>query len=174
MNDSLVYLTTATLILAAIALIAQTIFLLGLLKSVKAVQQNVNQLLPRAEAFLNEAEKALADGRKQIADVSAKANSVMISANEILDLSRTQVLRVDDLMADATGRAKVQMERVELMLDDTLNRVQDTVAAVQGNILKPIREANAVAAGLRTAFQTLLKGNRSSVAQATQDEEMFI
>ena len=77
-------------------------------------------------------------------------------------------------MTDATGRAKIQMERVELMLDDTLNRVQDTVAAVQGNILKPIREVNAVAAGFRTAIQTLLKGGRPSVAQATTDEEMFI
>ena len=174
MNDSLVYLTTATLILAALALIAQTVFILGLLKSVKAVQQNVSQIIPKAEAFLEAAEKALVDGRKQINEISANANAIMTNANEILDISRMQVVRVDALMTDATGRAKVQMERVELMLDDTLNRVQDTVAAVQGNILKPIREVNAVTAGFRTAIQTLLKGGRPSVAQATADEEMFI
>ena len=174
MNDSLVYLTTATLILAGIALIAQTIFIMGLLKSVKELQRSVSHLLPRAEAFFAASENALAESRKQIAEISAIANSLMTNANEILDLSRKQVVRVDELMADATGRARVQMERVELMLDDTFNRVQDTVAAVQGNILKPIREVNAVAAGFRTAIQTLLKSGRSSVAQATTDEEMFI
>ncbi len=174
MNDSLVYLTTATLILAAIALIAQTVFLMGLLKSVKAVQQKLSELLPKAESFLDSAEKTLVDSRKQIADVSANANAVMATATEILDITHAQVVRVDGLMNDASSRAKVQMERVELMLDDTLNRVQDTVSAVQGNILKPIREVNAVANGIRTAIQTLAKGGRPSVAQATSDEEMFI
>ena len=174
MSDSLVYLTTATLIVAVIALIAQAIFIFSLVKSVKAVQQNVSHLVPRAEALMDASEKALVEGRKQIAEISAITNSVMTNANEILNLSRVQVVRVDELMADATGRARVQMERVELMLDDTLTRVHDTVATVQGNILKPIREVNAVAAGFRVAIQTLLKSGRSSVAQATTDEEMFI
>ena len=174
MNDSLVYLTTATLIVAAVALIAQTLFLLGLYKSAKAVQQRLSVLAPRAESFLDSAEKTLADGRKQIAEVSAKANSVMVNANEILEISRTQIVRVDDLLADASGRARVQMDRVELMLDDTLSRVQETVSTVQGSILKPIREINAVATGFRTAFQTFVRGGRPSVAQATADEEMFI
>ena len=159
---------------AAIALIAQTIFIMGLLKSVKTVQQHLTRLLPRAEAFLDSAEKTLVDGRKQIADISVQANSFLNRANEIVDLSHAQVVRVDTFMGDAAGRARVQMDRVELMLDDSLNRVQDTVAAVHGTILKPIREVNAVAAGFRTAFQTLVKSGRSSVAQATTDEEMFI
>ena len=174
MNDSLVYLTTATLIVATVALIAQALFIFGFYKSAKAVQQRLSVLAPRAESFLDSAEKTLADGRKQIAEVSANANSVMAKANEILEISRTQVVRVDDLMADASGRARVQMDRVELMLDDTLSRVQETVRTVQGSILKPIREINAVAAGFRTAFQTFAKGGRPSVAQATSDEEMFI
>jgi hypothetical protein len=174
MNDNLVYLTTATLILAAIALIAQTVFLMGLLKSVKAVQGKLSELLPKAEAFLVSAEKTLADSRKQIADVSANANAVMATATQILDITHAQVVRVDGLVTDATGRAKVQMDRVELMLDDTLSRVQDTVISVQGNIMRPIREVNAVANGIRTALQALSKGGRPSVAQATSDEEMFI
>lgn len=174
MNDSLVYLTTATLIVAVVALIAQTLFMLGLFKSAKEIQQRLAVLVPRAEAFLDTAEKTLADGRKQIAEVSANANAVMTNANEILAISHAQVVRVDELLADASGRARVQMDRVELMLDDTLSRVQATVNTVQGSILKPVREINAVAAGFRTAFQTFLKGGRPSVAQATTDEEMFI
>ena len=174
MNDSLVYLTTATLIVALVALIVQTVFIFGLVKLAKEIQQKLSTLVPRAESFLDTAEKTIADGRKQIAEVSAGANAVMTKANEILEISRAQVVRVDDLMTDASGRARVQMDRVELMLDDTLGRVQETVVTVQGSILKPIREINAVAAGLRTAFQTLARGGRPSVAQATSDEEMFI
>ena len=174
MNDSLVYLTTATLIVALVALIAQTVFVFGLIKSAKAIQQKVSVLVPRAESFLNTAEKTIADGRKQIAEVSANANAVIAQADEILKISRTQVVRVDELMTDATGRARIQMDRVELMLDDTFSRVQETVHTVQGSILQPVREVNAVAAGFRAAFQTFVKGGRPSVAQATSDEEMFI
>lgn len=174
MNDSLVYLTTATLIVAVVAMIAQTLFIFSLYKSAKAVQQRLSVLAPRAESFLDNAEKTIAEGRKQIAEVSANANAVMAQANQILQISRTQVVRVDDLLADASGRARIQMDRVELLLDDTFSRVQETVHAVQGNILKPIREINAVAAGFRTAFQTYVKRGRPSVAQATTDEEMFI
>jgi hypothetical protein len=45
---------------------------------------------------------------------------------------------------------------------------------VQGTILKPIREVNGLAAGIRAGVSHLMKGNRPNVAHATQDEEMFI
>lgn len=173
-NDTLVFLTYATLTVAVLSLLAQTLFLFGLFKSIKTLQQRLLVLAPRAESVLDVAEKTLTEGRKQLADVSAQVNGVIGNANEILEISKAQVVRVDDFLADASGRARHQMERVELLIDDTLNRVQDTVAAVQGNILKPVREINAVAAGFRTAFQTLTKGARPSVAQATAEEEMFI
>ncbi len=167
-------LITVTLVVALVALISQTVFIFGLFMSAKAIQQKLTVLVPRVESFIDNAEKTITDGRKQIADVSASANSVMAKANEIMEISRAQVVRVDALMTDASGRARIQMDRVELMLDDTLSRVQETVVTVQGTILKPVREINAVAVGLRTAIQTLVKGGRPSVAQATTDEEMFI
>ena len=173
-NDSLVYLATATLIVAALSLLAQTLFLFGLFKSIKTLQQRLLVLAPRAESILDLAEKTLIDGRKQLAEASVHVNDVILNANAILEISKAQVERVDVFLSDASGRARHQMERVELLIDDTLNRVQVTVAAVQGNILKPVREINAVAAGFRTAFQTLTKGSRPSVAQATAEEEMFI
>jgi hypothetical protein len=40
--------------------------------------------------------------------------------------------------------------------------------------LKPIREIQGMTAGVRAAVQHFLRGGRPSVAQATQDDEMFI
>ena len=42
------------------------------------------------------------------------------------------------------------------------------------DVLKPVREVNALTQGVRAAIASLLKGGRPSVAQATADEEMFI
>jgi hypothetical protein len=82
--------------------------------------------------------------------------------------------RVDDLVADASMRAKVQMDRAETVLENTLTRVNDTVNTVHGTILRPIREITGVAAGVKAAVGHLLKGAPANVAQVTTDEEMFI
>jgi hypothetical protein len=40
--------------------------------------------------------------------------------------------------------------------------------------MRPLRELNGIAAGVRTALSVLGRSNRASVDQATSDEEMFI
>ena len=86
----------------------------------------------------------------------------------------TQLIRVDDLVADASARAKMQLDRAETVLENTLTRVNDTVNSVHGTILRPIREITGVAAGVKAAVGHLLKGAPANVAQVTTDEEMFI
>jgi hypothetical protein len=66
------------------------------------------------------------------------------------------------------------LERVELVLDDTLSRAHETVATVHDGIMRPLRELNGIAAGVKSALAYLARGNRPSVDQATSDEEMFI
>jgi hypothetical protein len=66
------------------------------------------------------------------------------------------------------------MDKVEVLLDDTMSRVQGTVTTVQSSIVRPLREISGVAAGVRSAVAHLLKGSPANVAQVTADEEMFI
>jgi ABC-type transporter Mla subunit MlaD len=105
--------------------------------------------------------------RKQILDITAKTN-------QILDSTKVQMAKIEEVVSDATGRAKVQMDRVEMVLDDTMSRAHETVAVLHNGIMRPLREIHGIAAGIKTAFQYLARGNRPSVAQVTSDEEMFI
>jgi hypothetical protein len=95
-------------------------------------------------------------------------------AAEITTSARDQVARLDALMTETTDCVRVQIERIDMVVGDAVNRVQDTTAAVQSTILKPVREVNGVVSGFRAAFSALARGNRASVDHATQDEEMFI
>jgi ABC-type transporter Mla subunit MlaD len=105
--------------------------------------------------------------KKQITEITTLAN-------EILASTRNQLAMVEEVVVDATARARVQMDRVELVLDDTINRAHETVATVHSGIMRPLRELNGIAAGVRTALSVLGRSNRASVDQATSDEEMFI
>lgn len=110
---------------------------------------------------------AIDDSRIQIIAVTTRAN-------DILDSARKQMARVDELLSDAASRSRRQMDHAELILDDALDRAEKTIATVHGGVMKPIREINAVAAGLRAALHFLMRGGRPNPDEVTVDEEMFI
>jgi len=166
-QESLVQVMTAAVVISAIALLAQALMVLGMFRTIKSLQQQISQFLPRAETFLSSTEKALAESQKQIKEVTARAT-------EVLDSTQKQLAKVDSFVEDATARARVQMERLELVLDDTVSRVHHTVVQLNNGVMRPLREVSGLAAGVKAAFQHFLGGGRSSVAQATSDEEMFI
>ncbi len=123
--------------------------------------------MPKVEALVESTKGTVEQSRKQITEITTLANEILVS-------TKTQLAMVEDVVSEATARAKVQMERVELVLDDTINRAHETVATVHSGIMRPLRELNGIAAGVRTALAYLGRGNRPSVDQATSDEEMFI
>ena len=99
---------------------------------------------------------------------------VIPEEGEILTLAHTQVARVDEVMADATSRARVQLERAELIIEDTLSRAQQTIGLVHSGVMRPLREVQGITAGVRAALAFLAKGSRPAVNRITHDEEMFI
>lgn len=166
-QQTLLYIMAAFVVIAAIALVLQAGLLFGIYKSSRATREKVVVLAPKVESLLETSQRAVEQGSKQVLDVTAKAN-------QVLDSTRVQVARVEELLVDVSARAKVQFDRAELVLDDTMTRAQETVATFHGSVMRPLREINGVTCGIRTALQTLMRGSRPSVAQATQDDEMFI
>lgn len=167
MDPALLYVLTAFVIISAIALCIQAGALFMMYKQTKSIQSMVQPLIPKVEALVESAKTTVDQSKTQIADVTERVN-------EILDSTKHQLAMVEEVVTDATARAKVQLERVEMVLDDTVSRAHETMAIVQGGIMRPLREINGIAAGLRTAIGFLARGNRPSVDRATTDEEMFI
>jgi phage-related protein len=127
----------------------------------------VDVFLPKAESFISTTQAALDEHGATLRDVAGKASAV-------LDSTQKGLARVDGVVAEASARAKVQLDRLELVLDDTVGRVHSTVVQLNNSVAKPVREINALGTGIRAAVQTFLRGQKPSVAQATSDEEMFI
>jgi isoleucyl-tRNA synthetase len=167
MNDTLLIVMTVFVIVAAIAMVAQAAAMWGVYKATRSAQERILTVMPKVESLLATSQQTIEQSRVQILELTTKTN-------QILDTTKVQLARVDSLMADASGRAKAQLEKAEIVIDDTLSRAHQTVNMVHGGIVRPVREVQAVAAGLKTALQHFLRGGRPSPAQATADEEMFI
>jgi len=181
MNDMLFAVMTFFVLLSAVALCIQAAMLIGIWKTAKALQQQVTSMMPRVQSVLTKAESTLDENRKNILDVTTKASELATKANEIgtravemMDLGKAQLQKLDLVITDASDRARVQLERAELVVDDTLGRVNQTVTAVHNGVLRPVREMQGLAAGIRAAMEHLMRGGRPSVADVTHDDEMFI
>jgi hypothetical protein len=160
-------LLTIFVSVSAVALLIQAGLLFGIYKTSRSLSDNVQRLMPKMNSLLETSRTTVEESRKQIADISTRTN-------EILDIGRRQMVRLDEVLEDASTRARVQFDRVEMVLDDTMGRVQDTVAIMHSGVLKPLKEVQGVASGLRAAFFFLLRGRRPNPSSATVDEEMFI
>jgi len=195
MNDLLFPVLTFFVFLSAVALCIQAAMLIGMWKTTKTLQQQVTSMLPKVQSVLTRVESTLDENRKNILEATSKASDIVAKTNEIvtktneiaartnematralemMDIGKAQLVKLDAVLTDASDRAKAQLERAELVVDDTLGRVNQTVTAVHNGVLRPVKEIQAVTAGFRAAMQHLMRGGRPSVADATHDDEMFI
>jgi len=153
--------------LAALAMLIQAGTLLGLLIVARKIQEKVSVLTGPITGVIETSKRTL-----QM--VEGHIDRIGSSSTAILDTTKVQLAKVDELLTDASTRAKVQMERAEMVLDDTMGRVQHTVSFVQSGVIRPVREVQGIVTGIRTALTRLGRGGRPTVDHATADEEMFI
>jgi hypothetical protein len=173
-QEVLLWVMTVFVFIAAVALCIQAGLLFGIYKAAKALQEQTEAVVPQAKKILAIAEATLEESRKHIVDISARASEMSAKAGDIVDSAKAQLAKIDLLVTDATSRARNQLERAELVVEDTVGRVHEAVAAVHHGVLVPVRQLNGLAAGLKAAVSVFLTGGRPNVAQATQEDEMFI
>ncbi len=167
-DSNLLTVLTVFVGLCALSMLGQCFALLGLYRKVKEIHQQAAPLIGKAEVTLESAKATLEESRKQIAEISLKTS-------KILDSTQQQLEKIDGVVSDASLRAITQLERVEMVVGDTVDRVQGLIASTHDGLVKPLKELNALAAGVRSGFGFLFGGSKKqSVVNVTQDEEMFI
>jgi len=144
--------------IGALSLLIQAVCILGAYSKFKEMQERFNAFLPKAEATLANAEKTMNEGRQQIHQATTRANELITKGTELIEkgngvvqTAQTQLVKVNSFVDDTTRRARVQLDNIEGLLDDSVNRVKHTVGMVNDTVTWPVREMNAVASGLRAA-----------------------
>jgi ABC-type transporter Mla subunit MlaD len=128
-------------------------------------------LAERAEPVLKSTGKLLAALDESVPRIAAIAQDIVA----ITTSARQQAVHIGALMDDANARATKRLAELDQTVDHAVEQAERTGEAVRGAVLKPVREVNAILAGVRTAILTYSQGGRRpSVDHATQDEEMFI
>jgi ABC-type transporter Mla subunit MlaD len=166
-SEATFWLMAGTMVCSTIALVVSAVASYKMMKAVTALKSQVEPLIPQAQRTLLEAAATLKEATGQLKDVGERTS-------KFFDEAAAQLAELDKTRADISGRLTSQMERAELVLDDTLSRVHEVVGTVHNGVMRPVREVHGIVAGIRAAVSTLVRGGRPSVDRATQDEEMFI
>jgi hypothetical protein len=154
-------------LISSVALLCSALALVGIYLAVRRLEAQVGPLVPQAKEFLVNSRAALDEALKQFHEAGEKTQAVL---NDL----RTEVAGFSEARTDITNHVQAQIQRIELVLDDSLSDIQEVVSVIHGGVIKPIREVGGIVAGVRTAVRSFFGGHRPSVAQATQDEENFI
>ena len=79
------------------------------------------------------------------------------------------------MAAELLDKSRSQIVRVDRMVTDLVEKVETTADAVQKGVLGPIQEVSAVVKGVRSGLEFLFSRRRvTNVSEATQDEQLFI
>jgi ABC-type transporter Mla subunit MlaD len=154
-------------LISSIALLLSALASVGTYLAVRKLQSQVSPLVPQVTEFLVNSREALDEALKQFRETGEKTQAVLTDV-------QAEVASFSEARTDITNRLQAQVQRIELVLDDSLSNIQEVVSVVHGGVIKPIREVTGLLSGVRTAVRSFFGGRRPSVAQATQDEEIFI
>jgi methyl-accepting chemotaxis protein len=100
-----------------------------------------------------------------------------ITANlaEISTTLRNRTSNADEVAAELLDKSRSQIIRVDRMVTNLVERVETTADSVQKSVLGPIQEVSAVVKGVRSGLEFLFSRRRvANVSEATQDEQLFI
>ena len=163
---------TVALILVAIAVLMQAGAMLGIWLAVRKVPGQIESVRSEVKQRLD----PLAQSILQIVN-NSREPLLTITANlaEISQILRVRTTDADQVAAELLDKSRSQIVRVDRMVSELVAKVESTADSVQKGVLGPIHEVSAVVKGVRSGLEFLFTRRRvTNVSEATQDEQLFI
>jgi hypothetical protein len=124
----------------------------------------------------NQIDRFVSETREMMVPVKAITENLQVASTNIMELgvsAREQFRRVESMITDTNEVLHTQLNRLEDVTRDVTGRINSTSDMVQNTVLRPVREAAAVAKGLGRGIEYLFRRNRRSSNPREKEEERF-
>ena len=165
--------------LTALAILLQAGILLALYLTVRQTTTRMEALagefktktLPTVET----AQAMLVDLRPKIDQIVGNVTHIAGTAQHSANLVRSQMERLDETMNDVLDRTRLQVIRADDLVGRTLDKVEDTTEMVHRTVVSPIRHVSGLMQGLSAGFEHFLgQRRRSRDNMGVPQDELFI
>jgi hypothetical protein len=169
MNETLIGVFIAV---TAVAVVLQMLILAGLYFSTKKTSQRVEavvkQIEERAIPALTEAQEILTDARPKLALILDNMSTTSTTVRE-------QAERINATLTDIVDRTRLQVIRADEIVSRSMDRVEETAEAVHHVVLSPVRQMSAMMTGLFAGLGEYIGGRKVRRQQeAVPQDELFI
>src|SRR5437867_1796367 len=155
-----------------VAVAMQAVVLWGIHRSIRAIAERIESLSASVEQRigpLSERTQELLVSVRSAAEHFQALQKDFAATSQII---HRRVVDLDKFLAEVTDSGRLQVARVQDLVETASATMEDTVSMVQRGLIAPLAEFSALLRGIRTGFNFFFRGRASQ--QAHQDEEMFI
>jgi uncharacterized protein YoxC len=160
-------LLTVFVAVAALAFLAQAVILLMIAITAKKTQE---RMLTIVEDLQGQVRPVLSSTRELLDDSLPKVKSITANLAETSYVIRSQAIELNEAMDDVVGRARRQAVRVDGLVTQTLDSVENTRNKVERGVSqvvdRPVRMANGIVNGVKAAIETLMKRRAAQAGPA--------
>jgi hypothetical protein len=160
--------------ISTLCIFTMAVVALVLYRVIAKVQGTVDSVVKRVEPVIDTVRRIADENASKISDIASRSKEIVANAKEISDVAKDQAHRFAEVGRDIADRTKAQVARVDAAMDQTVDQVHVAGNNVKEVVMKPVRGAGGLLAGIKAAVSTYAQGRRPSVDHITQDEEMFI
>lgn len=158
----------------AVAVVVQMCVLIGMFGAIKRSSQQIESVAGLVQA---KAVPLLETAQKTLDEYRPKVELLLNNLAETSTAVKEELARVEGAVNEVIDRSRLQVIRVDEMLSRTLDKVEDTTDRVQQTVAVPVRQASGVIQGISVGLSTLFhKGNyaRGKAGPGIPKEDMFI
>lgn len=157
--------TAGAVVLQALILVAMFVSMRKTSARVEALANQVStKVLPTAELAHN-----------MLTELRPKIETAITNVSETTTLVHAQLERLDATVNDIIDRTRLQVIRADELIGRTLDKVEETTEMVHETVISPVRQISGLVHGLTAGFSAFLgrRHSRNGGASVPQDE-MFI
>lgn len=163
---------TLFIAVTAIAVVIQAAILVALFFTMRTTSA---RMMVVAEQVQSRAIPALESAQAILADTGPKLQTITSNLVEVTSSLKTQVERADLTVADLLDRTRLQVIRADELVSRAMDRVEETTEMVQHSVISPVRQISAIIQGVTAGVGAFFgKRMRTDQEGAQQDEELFI
>jgi len=163
------------MIVAAVAIVVQMVILAAIYIFMKESSTRMEKLFSRLEErytpLLTTAQTILTDAQPKLSEITTNLAETSV-------LIRAHVAQVGEATGEIAERARLQAARLDDMVTNAVERIEETTSVVQNTVINPIRRIQAIIQAVSAGvgfLRSVRNRHRSNAAvNEADDEEMFI
>jgi methyl-accepting chemotaxis protein len=173
-DDTFRWVVAGGVAIVTLSMFVMAVTTIMLFRVISKLQNKVDTIADRTVPVIDGIRHLVNENSPKIGDIMTATQQTAGNARDISVIAKDQAHRFAEVGRDIADRAKVQVARVDAVVDETVEQAQHLGSNLKSAVMKPVSEVSGVFAGIRAGVSTYAQGRRPDVTRVTLDEEMFI